>query len=217
LSAEKEERMPLTLPNRDVLSDAAVCAALADYNANSPAVLALYDGTNPGSHDELLPIDILAVNALNAFGARVPPMTPMTAAWERRHAIGARAAQITPAALEQLSAAEIESQLPLLRDALIKIDEVHGFGSTAATKLLHRLRPNVTPIWDSRVAAWYPEAEYQSEWVPWLRRVFSDVLAPANRACLTLARRELPSQLPLQRVWDILLWQLRVPAEGPSG
>jgi Family of unknown function (DUF6308) len=209
-----EKPMPLTLPNLDVLPDDEVREALAAYHTDCPAVLALYDATNPGPHDELLPIDILAVNALNAFGARVPPMTPMTAAWERRQAIGIRAAAITRTDLEQLSAVEIETQLPLLRDALIEIDEVRGFGSTASTKLLHRLRPNIAPIWDSRVADWYPEAEYQDQWVPWLRRVFSDVLAPENRACLELARQELPQRLPLQRVWDILLWQLGARAEA---
>lgn len=201
--------MPITLPDRAVLSDADARGTIRTYLRDCPAVIDLYDATNPGPHDELLPIDILAINALNAFGGRVPPMTPMTAAWGHRHAIGAQAAAITHTNLEQLSPRELELQLPLLRHALVEIDGVRGFGSTATTKLLHRLRPNITPIWDSRVEQWYPEADYRESWVLWLRRVFADVLAPGNRACLEMVRQELPSRLPLLRIWDILLWQLR--------
>lgn len=203
----------LSLPNGDLLSTADVREILGAYMRECPAVLDLYDGTNLGPHDELLPIDVLAVNALNAFGPRAMPMTPMTAVWVRRHAIESRVGPITRLEIERLSQAEIEGALPLVVDALVEIDDVRGFGSTATTKLLHRLRPNITPIWDTRVEKWYPE-EAKQDWTPWLRRVLSDVVA--NRACLEAERDRLPYRLPLVRVWDIVLWQLPVPEKSAT-
>jgi hypothetical protein len=200
--------MPLTLPNRNVLTENQVRDRLSAYQDDCPAVLALYDVTNPGPHDELLPSDLLSINALNAFGRHVFPMTPMTAAWVQRRDIQALITPITRRDFEQLTPAEIESELPLLRDALNRIAHVKGFGDMAASKLLHRLRPNIAPIWGSWVGEWYPESEYKDSWVLWLRRVYADILASENRACLELVRQELPRRLPLQRIWDILLWQL---------
>ncbi len=196
------------MPNRLIISDSRVRDVLAAYHREFPAVLDLFDGTNPGPHDELLPIDVLAVNALNAFGARTAPMTPMTEAWIRRDAIARRVASITRNSIEVLAQADRESQLAPITDALIEIDNIPGFGETATTKLLHRLRPNVVPIWDSRVQQWYPEPEYVRSWTNWLRRVYGDVLGDENRACLEGAKSVLRVCVSILRVWDILLWQI---------
>lgn len=198
----------LALPSGRVMPLAKVSATLAAYHRDYPAVLDLYDRTNPGPHDQLLPLDVLAVNALNAFGSRRSPMKPMTDVWSRRGSVERAVAPVTKAPIETLVESEVESQVPLISDALRAIDEVPGFGETASTKLLHRLRPNVVPIWDSLVSKWYPEREYQASWSAWLRRVYADIREGNNRTCLLAAREAFERQLPILRVWDILLWML---------
>jgi hypothetical protein len=91
--------MPLTLPTGTVLTDAEVWDICSAYLRKCPAVIALYDATNEGPHDRLQPIDLLSLNALNAFG-KAPPMTPMTEAWEARPVVEAATAEITRTDLE---------------------------------------------------------------------------------------------------------------------
>jgi hypothetical protein len=66
--------MPLTLPDGTKLSDAEVAKVLQEYQTDCPAVLELFDRTHAGPHDDLRAVDLLSLNALNAFG-RAPPMT----------------------------------------------------------------------------------------------------------------------------------------------
>lgn len=195
----------LVLPAGEELTLAQVRGLVADYSRDCPAVFDLYDRSNLGPHDDLLPIDLLAVNALNAFGP-AQPMTPMTVAWQSRDAITSVVAAITRRELKTLTAAELAAAADTVSDALVVIDGLHGFGSTASTKLLHRLRPNVTPIWDTKVGHLYPDRAYD-DWRVWVRRVYADVLAEPNRTCLEWVRAELPGFPPILRVWDVVLWQ----------
>jgi len=201
----------LTLPNKKELSASQTRKLLRDYRRDCPAVLELFDGTNPGPHDTLFEIDILSINALNAFGS-ASPMRAMTAAWTKRKKIEGAVREITKAELQALSGREMGRQARLIDRAVCVIDDIFGFGYTASSKLLHRLRPNVAPIWDSKVAKWYPEAKYHDAWEPWINRMFSDVLAPQNRYCLETASQDLPHGLSLVRLWDIVLWQQKAPS-----
>ena len=191
----------VTLPDGKVLSVVEATDRVKQYN---PAVFDLYDRPSSGPHDELLAIDVLSLNALNAFGPGAP-MTAMTAVWEKRDDINELAAGITKKNLELLTASEIDEALPRLDEALEYIDAVRGFGYTSTSKLLHRLRPNITPIWDSRIQNWYHNYARDKTWTPWLRQVFQDVLK--NRHCLETIRADLRLDfLPIVRIWDILLW-----------
>jgi hypothetical protein len=197
----------LVLPNGDVLSYSDVIEAIATYRHDNRAVIDLFDRTNVGPHDEILASDVLALNALNAFGPKAP-MTPMTNLWVKRKDVEEAVAAITKAELESLCEAEIQAELPKLSAALLAIDGIPGFGETASPKLLHRLRPNIAPIWDSRVAAWYTDEESQKSWTAWLKRFYSEVLSSENRECLLAVQQTLDVRLSFVRIWDILLWQL---------
>jgi hypothetical protein len=75
--------MELKLPqNQERLTLTEVLAVIDRYRRNNPAVIDLYDLTNHGPHDEILAIDLLSLNALNAFGNGA--MSAMTSMWERR-------------------------------------------------------------------------------------------------------------------------------------
>ena len=55
------------------------CLRAETYAHENPAVFAPFDLPSGGPHDEVLPIDLLALNALNGWGAG-QPMTGMTEA-----------------------------------------------------------------------------------------------------------------------------------------
>jgi hypothetical protein len=192
----------LTLPDGTRRSESEVLDAVHDYNR---AVFDLFDMPFSGPHDKLRPIDLLALNALNAWG-RGQPMTAMTAAWECRADIAAAVAPVSREPLEKLSKKEVGEQSRRVGAALDRIDRISGFGSTASAKLFHRLRPNLGPIWDQRVGQWY---DPKMDWEPWVALVYSHVLEPGTRKCLIAARKHLGVPLTLLRVWDVLLWQLR--------
>jgi hypothetical protein len=100
--------MPLKLPNNEVLADDEVRETLSRYQNDCPAVLDLFDATIGEPHDELLPIDVLSLNALNAFGAG-SPMTAMTAAWVDREKVTAAVKPITKVKLESLTPMEVKA------------------------------------------------------------------------------------------------------------
>jgi hypothetical protein len=198
--------MVIKLPNGESVSTEEAVVAVKNYQAgNYSAAFDLYDRPCSGPHDELLAIDILSLNALNVFRGR-GPMTPMAALWEKRGEINKIIAGITKRKLELSTEAEIDDELPRLEEALEFIDSVHYCGETVASKLLHRLRPNIAPIWDVKVKKWYSRFERKT-WVSRLKEVFKDVLE--NRNCLEMVRADTCLQeLPILRIWDVLLWQL---------
>jgi Family of unknown function (DUF6308) len=120
----------------------------------------------------------------------------MTELWVKRGSVEAAIVPVTKVAVERLSELDVETQVTAVSAALCVIDEVRGFGSTATTKLLHRLRPNIVPIWDQWVKAWYPGADCQRSWSAWLRQVYANVREPENLACLFTARASLDERLP---------------------
>lgn len=196
--------MRFQLPDGRLLSQAEVAGTIADYRQQYPAVLDLYDLPQGGPHDRISALDILAINALNGFGPR-PPMTPMTELWLNRQSVESAVAPITSAPLESLSDSELAREAQTLAHALHTVGQIRGFGDTSSSKLIHRLRPNIAPIWDERVGRWYGTS---GGWLPWLERVYSQVRAPDNLSCLLKVRDALDVQLPILRLWDIVLWQL---------
>jgi hypothetical protein len=196
--------MILTLPNGRTLSFEQVKNTIATYRRECPAVIDLYDRTNEGPHDEVTAVDLLSLNALNAF--RGPPMTPMTEAWVNRSEIVPLLKKVAKEPVEVLNNEALERESLSLRRVLSCVENSLGLGYVPTTKLVHRLRPGLTPIYDSKTKAWY--RGIPGTWHPWLLMVYKHVLAPANKEVLKAVQRDLDVNLSLLRIWDIILWQL---------
>jgi hypothetical protein len=195
----------LTLPDATILSEAEVLAVLDCYARAWPAVFDLYDLSCGGPHDEVMPIDVLAPNALNAWG-NGQPMTAMTGAWAERHRIAEVVRPISKQPLEQLSDAEVNAEADKVGTALDFIDSIRGYGDTTAPKFFHRLRPNLGPIWDDKIYSWYGKSP---TWTGWVKQVYAHVRLPGTQDCLIAGRAHLGKELSVLRLWDMLLWQLR--------
>lgn len=198
----------ITLPGGRILDWSSGRQIVQAYLDNHAAALDLYDGTNTGPHDEIRPVDLLALNALNAY-VGTAPMTPMEALWKRAKMVQPLVAVITVRKIEDLSTAEAEAEVPRISAALVEIERTHGFGGggTRAAKLLHRLRPNIVPIWDGLIGEWY-EGSTQP-WPDFLRAVYRSVQDGENMEFLRSLSIPLRYELGALRRWDILLWKLR--------
>ena len=196
--------MQLKLPNSRVLSVEDVLVTISSYRKECPAVIDLFDCTIGGPHDDITPLDVLSVNALNGYESS--PMNPMTDLWVNRELVTDSVRPITMKGIEELTDQEVNSEIRKVADALKVIDKVKGkgLGWVSSAKFFHRLRPNVGAIWDSHVKGWYGS----STWEVWLRRVYSDVRENGNRRCLLDIQQKLDIRLSLLRIWDIVLWQL---------
>ena len=196
--------MGLKLPDGRMLSQAQAAGAIADYRQQYPAVLDLYDLPGGGPRDEVSALDILAVNALNGFGLR-PPLKPMTELWLNRQRVESAVAPITTTGIELLADSELAQEAPKLALALDTVGRIPGFSDTSSSQLIHRLRPNLTPIWDERIDRWYGRS---GGWLARLERVHAQVRAPHNLSSLLTIRDALDVHLPILRLWDVILWQL---------
>jgi hypothetical protein len=204
--------MQLRLPRNQVRSFEEVVTTISNYRKDCPAVIDLFDRTIDGPHDDITPVDVLSLHALEAFGGRVHPMTPLTSLWLERDNITDSVCPVTKRDIDEITDEEVDSEVPKVAHALRVIDGIKGFGSTSSAKLLHRLRPNVGAIWDSHVQQWYERKKpRRPSWVDWLRTVYSQVRQDDNRRCLLAVRESLDVCLPLLRIWDIVLWQSKPP------
>lgn len=197
----------LTLPDGTKRSMPEVLAIIDAYRKGDPAVFDLYDLAHGGPHDDVLPVDLLALNALNAWGGG-QPMTAMTNAWFQRKEIAAIATPISKSPLEELKPDEVATEAQKVGAALDMIDGIKGYANTATSKLFHRLRPNLGPIWDGRVGQWY-QSSLKDSWGTWAKRVYDQVLVPETLECLIAGRKHIGHELSVLRIWDVVLWQAR--------
>jgi hypothetical protein len=183
-------------------------AIVRKYLADHAAVSDLYDGTNPGPHDDVTPMDVLALNALNAF-VGAAPMDPMAALWGKRTAIQNQIAKVNLSRLDvtDLTGDEVRSETDKVSQVLTLIEHTHGWGPTRAAKLLHRLRPGLVPIWDELVGEWY--GCRAQPWPEYLQAVFSDVRREPTRNALHAMQGRCCPHLTALRIWDIILWKLK--------
>jgi hypothetical protein len=195
----------LTLPDGATLTQSEVFAVLDCYAKSWPAVFDLYDLPDGGPHDDLRPFDLLAPNALNAWG-KGQPMTAMTAAWAVRHQIEHVIEPICKRPLEDLNTAEADAEAAKVGNALEMIYRIRGYGPTTTPKFLHRLRPNLCPIWDDKISTYYDKS---LSWTAWVHLVYAHVRREGTQCCLIAGRVHLRRDLSLLRLWDMLLWQLR--------
>jgi hypothetical protein len=177
-------------------------AAVEDYvGSTNHAAFRLYDMTNDGPHDEIQPIDVLSLNALNAFTGS-SPMAAMEELWNKRRKVETAVAKVPTASLDELSAADLADGTRRLCEAIEAVTAIRLWGDTRASKLMHRLRPNICPIWDDRVGTkWYAD---RGGWTDFIEAVHEHVLGPNNDCLRRLAEK---CHAPLLRVWDILLWK----------
>lgn len=205
---EQSTDFSVTLPDNTKLDLHVGLEIIKAYLTDQAPVLDLYDGTNPGPHDDVSPVDLLALNALNAFN-RTPPMTPMAELWYRAGEIRPYVAVITKREISDLSELELKAEIPKIVRALGEIEKTKGYrsGGTRTAKLLHRLRPNIVPIWDVLIGEWYG-GSVQS-WSGYLHAVASDVRRRENLLFLKSIPIPSPYRLGILRRWDILLWKLR--------
>lgn len=199
----------MILPGNHLLPFATAQDLVRKYRAST---VHLFDGDNPSPHDVVRPADVTAIAALNALGGAEPART-LGNLWDARERIQVVVAPIPTAPLHTLTPEQRSSTATLLDIALSEIQSINGAGGNGvvASKFLHRLRPNVCPIWDVRAgAAWYPSYRRRS-WSEWIGRTYELVLAEPTFSELERLQREdgvqvYGVQLPILRMWDILLW-----------
>jgi len=204
-----EGNLKLVLPDRRKIP---LDQAYEQIKCYERMVVALFDRTNTGPHDQLEPIDLLSLNALNAFvGSN--PTSAMAELWVKRKRVEAVTAGITKQPIESLSDKLLASEISKIAGWFRGVEDIRFWkGGVRSSKLFHRLRPNVGAIWDKKVSSWYPRNINDKNWVPWLRRVFHDLRQ--NRIALGAIQKRLRSDpeielfLYLPRIWDILLWSL---------
>lgn len=134
----------------------------------------LYDDTMIGPHDKFLEIDLLAPGILNAY-AGSSAATLISTFWENRIDIENELSEVTHRDCFKLTKDELIFQAEKLCKILDIIDKYKGWGGggTRASKVMHRMRPNIMPIWDIIVGRFYEGAE--QEWTDYMLKVFEDI------------------------------------------
>ena len=200
----------IALPDGSELPFEEAASVLNRYMTRNAAAVELYDYTNPGPHDAIEAVDLLALNALNAF-AGTSPMTAMEAMWHARGGMSGAVALITREPFEVIDEQALAAQRPRVNAALQALEKVDGYfrGGTRTAKLLHRLRPNVAPIWDVKIGEWYGGPRVS--WDSFLSHAWGDIRR--NQSALLLLRERLAPRLSIVRVWDALLWRRRLELE----
>ncbi len=189
------------------------CAAdhLSDYtDPQGNRAFAAYDRL--GSPDRLDPVDFLAPAILQApvRGTYVIEMYRTDTAYHRlREALDAVMADRAAATahFEQQDLEADDGPWALVRAALRASEHTSRIKASIVTKILHRKRPHLVPIYDSKVAQYYAtNAKQPWELWPLLQRDLQDHGASLDelRAGITT-----PDGRPLSRLrtLDIIVWE----------
>ena len=203
------DELKIALPAGETLSFESARRRVANYlrpEREGPAS-DLYDGTNAaGPHDEVDAVDLLALNALNAF-AGGGAMTHMAALWKKRSEVGACIRPVTKTPFQEIPPEQLDGEVQILANALKDIDELGiggwGGGGTRVAKLVHRLRPNIMPLYDVLVGEWFTKDELKT-WESYLKAVYGCLKGKETKEGLVILSRRF--ELPPLRIWDILLW-----------
>jgi hypothetical protein len=196
----------MQLPNGRRLTVPQAADVLSAYDREASGTWDLYDNLDPGPRNEFRATDVLALNALNAFGPALP-MKGMTAFWSReaaRREAETLLAEVDDRDLEDLTRADViaaTTKLAAVADTIAAACRRTGFSHVAIAKLLHRMRPGLAAIYDTRVDAHYP----QESWETFYRAVALDVWRNRRQLEAARAQSSRPSRT-LIRAWDILMW-----------
>jgi hypothetical protein len=201
----------MRLPNGRTFTVSAAAKTLDEYDRVALATWDLYDNLEPGPRNEFRRSDVLAINALNAFG-RGLPMRGMTGFWSQfwshesaRHRAEELLGHVDERNVEAMRSedevTDATSKLAAVANVISDACRGSGFGDVATAKLLHRMRPGLAAIYDSRVYEHYR----QTSWEAFYRAVALDVWN--NQDALRIARaRSRRRGRTLIRAWDILMW-----------
>lgn len=190
------------------------CAAehLQSYvEPNSPRAFRAYDRL--GDADRLGPLDALAPGLLDApvrradvvrmFSTDESPFTKLRVAMQDL----LDATNPTEPSFADLDLEDPAGPWGLMSAVLLLSDNTPGLKASKVTKMLHRKRPELAPIFDSKVAAFYGEtARKPSLLWPKLQhdlRENHDQLAHLADGVVTPDGR----QISLLRVLDIVVWE----------
>ena len=190
----------IQLPGGKSITFAKASGLVDEYLKKNRAAFELYDCTNEGPHDEVSPLDLLSLNALNAF-AGTSPMTVMDLLWQRKAKVSEAIKHVTMEDVRFLSEAQRAREVDHLVSSIEVVMGFKQWGDTRASKLIHRLRPNIAPIWDTLVGKWYSD---HKGWPEFITAVHGDVLGDNQPMLENLERKH--GILPL-RPWDIILWK----------
>ena len=201
-------KQSLRLPNGKTISVGKARKKVKAYSVESATAIEFFDRSRASAPGLITATDLLSLGALNALGNS--PLKVMDELWQKRHDLQPLVDEIPLEGLVELEAAgtlvKAQDKVVVALDEICSIHQWGG-GGTRSAKFLHRLRPNVAPIWDVRVGAWYDGPGEQ--WESFVPRVHQDVLN--NHEQLAAIRDGILPDLHLLRVWDILLWSLPAP------
>lgn len=190
------------------------CAAehLQSYvEPNSPRAFRAYDRL--GDADRFEPLDALAPGLLDApvrrtdvvrmFSTDESPFTKLRVAMQDL----LDATDPTEPSFADLDLEDSAGPWGLMKAILLLSDDTPGLKASKVTKMMHRKRPDLVPIFDSKVAAFYGEtAQKPSLLWPKLQhdlRGSHDQLADLAVGVMTSDGR----RISLLRVLDIVVWE----------
>jgi len=199
----------IKLPKHDIsLTAKEAAGVLDDYWTTYSAVWDLFDATVGKAHDEITPLDVLSLNALNAWGPN-RPMEAMESLWQRRVDVAMLLAEVPTKPAVEMSAAELSVAIETLERTADFVWDLDGWGDTSTAKLLHRMRPSLAPIWDRYVDRFYGMAK--ADYGDYYRSALDEVLQHADLLKIAVDG-SIHSEISIVRAWDILLWT-RSPAQ----
>lgn len=215
--------MLLTLPDGNILQEDNILQNIFAGDRRYPlSTIALYDHTIGNLHNAVRQIDVLSLCALNAFSFHRAADT-MGNIWNQRYFIEDQIANITIEPFQvywaRMQEDQIQGQIGIISNCLENIEAaVDGLGPVGTSKLAHRLRPNIIPLYDSVINKRWFHFNQMDPWNDYLNAVFfgqnldanfQGICNPANLNCLQNVRGQIGNHfinLSLLRIWDIVLW-----------
>ena len=193
------------------LSDCAEKHLRHYVDPNGTRAFAAYD--RQGAPNTFEPVDALAPALLDAavrgsiviemFGGISEPHLKLRSAIDR---LLNETSETTPD-FGSLDLNDSGGKWQLVREILLCSDEVKGLAASKVTKMLHRKRPTMVPIFDSKVAAFYDtKPNHPGRLWPLLQ---SDLNASIDLIASLATGVRTPDDRPIShlRVLDIVIWE----------
>jgi hypothetical protein len=190
--------------------------ACAEYHldvytdSRSPYAFTTYDRWYSGP-DVLTPLDCLAANLLNLHLGQehVIPLfrvgqTPETTLRNAMQRVLDSTGREEPRFIDLGSIDD--APFNLVRAANTRTEDVSGWTAVTVCKILHRLRPNLVPVYDSMVRKFYGTSERRP--AEFFRALLADLKANMSWLDALAASRVTPDgrTLSLLRAADIVIW-----------
>lgn len=179
---------------------------LRKYWHDNSAVWDLFEQPLDHARNEFEPMDITALNALNARMT----MSDMTSFWSdpRRTGQWEQLLRAVPGGdVTEMSESERTDAARALGALADSIHTVSDWSNTRIGKLLYRMRPGLAPIYDKVVGDYYRYRPEWKTWHEWYELVMGQVTEQADGLRQAVAGLdERYRRISPIRAWDILLW-----------